>query len=143
MLVTSSWLVRGASRDSTRFDEMKEGLISIGGRNLSFLSISDSDRRVPAGLGQESQASSCLSNGTLLASRVVQWVSGPLSSCVWSLRVFPEDARGCHCPFFLCLPPLGCLQRGVRVSGSFQERTGKSGSFGMWHHTRGSSRISS
>ena len=32
-----------------------------------FLSISDSDRRVPAGLGQESQSSSCLSNGTLLA----------------------------------------------------------------------------
>ena len=43
------------------------------------------DRRVPAGLRQESQASSCLSNGTLLASRVVQWVSGPLSSCVWNL----------------------------------------------------------
>ena len=33
-----------------------------------FLSISDSDLRVPAGLGQEIQASSCLSNGTLLAS---------------------------------------------------------------------------
>ena len=28
-----------------------------------------------------------------------------------------------------CLPPQGCLQRGVRASGSFQERTGKSGSF--------------
>ena len=54
---------------------MKEGLISIGGRNLSFLSISDSDRRVPAGLGQESQASSCLSNETLLASRVIQRVN--------------------------------------------------------------------
>ena len=77
---------------------MKEGLISIGGRNLSFLSISDSDRRVPAGLGQESQASSCLSNGTLLASRVVQWVSGPLSSCVWNLRVFPEMHDGDSAP---------------------------------------------
>ena len=32
-----------------------------------FLSISDSDRRVPAGLGQESQASSCLRKGTPLA----------------------------------------------------------------------------
>ena len=33
----SSCLRKGtplASRDSTRFDEMKEGLISIGGRNL-------------------------------------------------------------------------------------------------------------
>ena len=35
-----------------------------------------------------------LFRSTLLASRFVQWVSGPLSSCVWNLRVFPEDARG-------------------------------------------------
>ena len=48
-----------------------------------------------------SQASSCLSNGTLLASRVVQGVSGPLTSCMWNLRVFPEDAWGCQCPFVL------------------------------------------
>ena len=92
-------------------------------------------------MGQESQASSCLSNETLLASRVIQGVSGPLSSCVWNLRVFPEDAWGSQCPFVLCLPPQGCLQRGVRALGSFQERTGKSGSFGMWHHPRGSSRM--
>ena len=52
--------VGGASRDSTGFGETVEGLISSGGRNLRLLSISDSDRRVPAGLGQESQASSCL-----------------------------------------------------------------------------------
>ena len=45
-------------------------------------------------MGQESQASSCLSNGTLLASRVVQGVSGPSSSCVWNPRVFADDARG-------------------------------------------------
>ena len=37
-----------------------------------FLSVSDSDRRVPAELGQESQASSCLRKGTPLASRVAQ-----------------------------------------------------------------------
>ena len=40
------------------------------------------DRRVPAELGQESQASSCLRKGTPLASRVAQGVSprfpGPL-----------------------------------------------------------------
>ena len=53
-----------------------------------FLSISDSDRRVRAELGQESQASSCLRNGTPLASRVVQGISGPLLSCVWNLWVF-------------------------------------------------------
>ena len=47
-----------------------------------FLSDSDSDCTVPAELGQESQASSCLRNGIPVASRVVQGVSGPLSSCV-------------------------------------------------------------
>ena len=35
-----------------------------------LLSVSDSDLRVPAELGQESQASSCLRKGTPLASRV-------------------------------------------------------------------------
>ena len=50
-----------------------------------FLSISDSDYRVPADLGQESQASSCVENGTQLASRVVHGVTDHVSSCVWNL----------------------------------------------------------
>src|SRR5574339_574338 len=29
------------------------------------------------------------------------------------------------------------VRRGVRASGSYQEGTGKSGSFGMWNHPRG------
>ena len=61
-----------------------------------FLSVSDSDRKVTAELGQESQATSFLRNGTPLASRVVHRVSGPLSNCVWNLQVFPDDARGCQ-----------------------------------------------
>ena len=62
-----------------------------------FLSVSDSDRRVPAELGQESQASSCLSNGTLLASRVVQWVSGPLETRDASLTPgLGRSPRGGH-----------------------------------------------
>ena len=81
-----------------------------------FLSVSDSDRRVPAELGQESQALSCLRKGTPLASSGVQGVSGPSSSCVRNLRVFPAVARGCQCPFVLCLHPQGCLRRGVRAS---------------------------
>ena len=68
-----------------------------------FLSVSECDRRVPAELGQESQASSCLRKGTPLASRVAQGVSGPSSSCVWNPRVFADDARGWQCPFVLCL----------------------------------------
>ena len=61
-----------------------------------FLSVSDSDRRVTAELGQESQATSFLRNGTPLASRVGHRVSGPLSTCVWNLQVFPDDAWGCQ-----------------------------------------------
>ena len=76
-------------------------------------------------------------NGSPLAFRVVHGVTGHLLSCVWNLRVFPDDAQGCQCPFVLCLHPQGCLQRGVRASGSFQERTRKLGSFSMWYHPRG------
>ena len=49
---------------------------------------------------------------------------------------FPDNALGCQCRFVLCLQPQGCRRRGVRASGSSQERIGKSGSFGMWHHPR-------
>ena len=117
----------GASRDSSGFGAMEEGLTSRGDRNLRFLSVSDSDRRVPAELGQESQASSCLRKGSPLASRAAQGVSGPSSSCVWNQRVVADDARGWQCPFVLCLYPQGCLRRGVRASGPSQERTGESG----------------
>ena len=54
--------------------------------------------RVPAELGQESQESSCLRKGTPLASRGAQGVSGPLLSCVWNLRVFPEMHDGDSAP---------------------------------------------
>ena len=42
-----------------------------------FLSISDSDHRVPTELGQESHASSCLRKGTPLACRVVSGSQAP------------------------------------------------------------------
>ena len=76
-------------------------------------------------------------NGTTLASRVVHGVTGHLSCSMWYMRVFLDDARGCQCPYMLCLHPQGCLRRGVQESGSYQECTGKSGSFGMWNHPRG------
>ena len=66
-----------------------------------FLSISDFDRKVFAELEQESQASSCDEVETSLASRVVHGVTGHLSSCIWNLLVFPDDALGCQCPFVL------------------------------------------
>ena len=67
-------------------------------RTSGFLSVSDADRRVPAELGQESRAPSCLRKGNPLASRVAQGVSCPLSSCVWHLLVFPDNARGVSAP---------------------------------------------
>ena len=76
-------------------------------------------------------------NGTPLASRVVLRVIGHLSSCVWNPRIFPDDARGCQGLFVLCLHPQGCLRRGVWASGFYQKWTMESGSFSMWHHSRG------
>ena len=59
------------SRDSTGFGEMEEGLITSVGRNLSVPLPSDFNRRVPAELEQESQASSFIE----------EWNFACLSSC--------------------------------------------------------------
>ena len=127
----------GAPRDSAGSGATEEGLTSRGGRHL----------RLPLRFGLRPQGpcrvgtgESCLvlsEEGNPACLLSCQGFSGPWSSCVWNPRVFPDDARGCQCPFVLCLHPQGCLRRGVRASGSYQERTGKSGSFGMRHHTRG------
>ena len=65
------WRWGGASRDSTGFGALEEGLISSGGRNLRVPLISDSNRMLPADWGQESQASSW----------VDAWNSACLSRC--------------------------------------------------------------
>ena len=72
-----------------------------------------------------------LRNGPSFAFRVVYRVTGHLSKCLWDLRVFLDDARWCQCPFVLCLLPQGCLSRGVRASGSYQEQDREIGVF--WH----------
>ena len=86
------------------------------------------DRRVRPGLG--------LRNETPLASRGVHGVRGHVSSCIWNLGVFPDEARASHCPLVLTsftgwsskwCPGIGFLSRGA----------GKSGSFGMWNRPRG------
>ena len=35
-----------------------------------------------------------LRNGTLLPSQIVHGVTGHLSSCIWNLQLFPDDATG-------------------------------------------------
>ena len=94
-----------------------------------FLSVSDSDRRVPAELGQESQESSCLRKGTLLASRGAQGlrplvelcvepagVSGRCTTVTVPLRVVPSPTG---LPSKRC-PGLGFFSRADREIGVFR-----------------------
>ena len=78
-----------ASQNSSGFAAMKESSSRVDTGTLVFLSISNSNRRVPGGLGEESQAWSC----------VEEWNSACLSSCSRGDRslfelyvVFPNDA---------------------------------------------------
>ena len=56
---------------------------------------------------------------------------------------YPGRCTGVSLPIQLLPSPTGLPSKRCPASGSFQERTGKSGSFGMWHHPWGSFRISS
>src|SRR5574340_272679 len=87
--------------------------------------ISDSDRRVPADWGQESQASSWVEAWNSPASRDVPGERGRLSSCIWNLGFFLNDAWK-NCPFVLTAftgwssercPGIGFLSRGDREIG--------------------------
>ena len=81
-------------------------------------SLQTGDRRVRPRLGSR--------HGTPLASRGVPGERGHLSSCIWNLGVFPDDARASHCPFVLTsftgwtserCPGIGFLSRGDREIG--------------------------
>src|SRR5574337_948769 len=80
-------------------------------------SLQTGDRRVRPRLG--------LRPGTPLASRDVPGERGRLSSCIWNLGFFPNDARK-NCPFVLTAftgwssercPGIGFLSRGDREIG--------------------------
>ena len=83
-----------------------------------------------------SQASSCVQEWTSACLSSCSLGDRHLLSCKSNLRSFLDDARGCQCPFVLCLHP-HYLLIGVWASRSYQERTRESGSFGMPHHPRG------
>ena len=62
-------------------------------------------------------------HGTPLASRGIPGERGHLSSCIWKLGIFPDDARASHCPLVLTsftgwssesCPGIGFLSRGDR-----------------------------
>ena len=103
--------------------QLKRASSRVEAGTSGFLSNSDSDRSVPAELGQESQATSYLRNGTPLAFRVVQGVSGPLSNCVESAG-FSRRCTGVSVTLRFVSSSTGLPSKSVRASGSYEERTG-------------------
>ena len=105
----------GASRDSAGLGAMEEVLISWGGKNL----------RLPLRFGLRPQGPCRVGtgeSGLVLSEEVnpacLSSCSGghrPLVELCVEPRVFPADARGCHCRLGLCLHPQGCLRRGYVI----------------------------
>ena len=102
-----------------------------------FLSISNSDGRVPEELGQESQASACVEETNSACLSSCSWGDIPLVELCVEPACFSVRCTGVLVTLLLCLHPQGCLRSGVQASGSYPEWTEQSGSFGMWHHPRG------
>ena len=76
-------------------------------------------------------------HGTWLASRVVNGVSGLLSSWIWNLRLFPEDATGVSVPLHVVTRYSGFHSNRCRGIGPYFEWMGKSVSIGTCHNPRG------
>src|SRR5574337_220937 len=76
-----------------------------------------------------------LRHGAPPASRDVPGERGRLSSCIWNLGFFPNDARK-NCPSVLTAFTGWSSERCPGI-GSYPEGTGKSGSYGMWKPPRG------
>ena len=76
-------------------------------------------------------------NGTLLASRVVHGVKSHLSSCIWNLQLFPDDATGVSVPLRVVTSSSGLHSKRCPGIRTYLEWTGKSVCFGIWHDTRG------
>ena len=70
-----------------------------------------------------------LRHGTLLASRVVHGVSGNLSSCIWNLRLFLEDATGVSVPIHVVTSSAGLHLKRCPGIGTYLEWTEKLVSF--------------
>ena len=83
-----------------------------------------------------------LRNGTPLASPVVLWLTGHLSSCIWNLWVFLDDATGVSVPLRVVTSSSGLHWKKCPGIGTYLESTGKSVSFGMCNHHEASSPVS-
>ena len=59
-----------------------------------------------------------LRHGTLLASLIVHGVSGHFSSCIWNLRLFPEDATCVSVPLYVVTSSSGLHSKGYPDIGT-------------------------
>ena len=73
----------------------------VEARTSGFLSIYDFDPRVSADWNMRVRPRIVLRNGTPLASGVLPWVTGHLSSFIWNLHLFPGNATGVSVPSVL------------------------------------------
>ena len=67
-----------------------------------------------------------LRNATPLASRVVQGVTGHLSSCIWNLMLFPDDATGVSVPLRVVTSSSGLHWKKYSGIGTYLEWMEKS-----------------
>ena len=133
----------GAPRDSAGSGATEEVLISWGGKNL----------RLPLRFGLRPQGPCRVGTGEsgLVLSEEVN--PACLSSFSEGHRPLVElcvepagvsgRCTGVSVPLRAVPSPTGLPSKRGPSSGSSQERTGESASFGMWHHPRGSFRMSS
>ena len=132
----------GASRDTTEFGSMEEGLFSSWGRNLRvplhFWLWLQGLCRVETGV----RPRLVLRNGTPLASLVVLRVTGHLSRCVWNLWLFPDDATGVSVPLRVVTSSSWLHWKKCLGIGTYLGSTGISVSFGMCINHEASSWVS-
>ena len=97
-----SFVMRGAPRDSSSFASgMNRASSRVEAGTSGFLSISHVKHRAFADWNTRVSPRIVLRNGTPLDSGVLHRVTSHLSSCIWYLHVFPENAMGVSFPFFL------------------------------------------
>ena len=133
----------GAPRDSAGSGATEEVLIWLGGKNL----------RLPLRFGLRLQGPCTVGTGE--SGLVLSEEGNPacLSSCSGGHRPLVElcvepaglsgRCTGMSMPLRSVPSPTGLPSKRGTSSGSSQERTGESGSFGVWHHPRGSFQMSS
>ena len=121
-VVRSPLSLRGAPLDSSR---IATGMNRASSRvEAGTSAISDYNPRVSANWNKRVRPRILLRNGTPLVSGVLHQVTGHLSSCIWNLHLFPENAMGVSFPLVLLLHPQGYIRRGARASGLILSRQG-------------------